>query len=119
MGKRMSATTNETELRGSATKNGQAPVIEDAIEVLSPEQVQSQTRTQMLSASKAIADPLTSPLARMVHDQLAYNVLQKLPTIMEEAGSTLRDFMSGALSNDNLTGANLMTPYLKKAGIED
>jgi hypothetical protein len=55
----------------------------------------------------------------MVHDQLAYNVIQKLPAIMGAAGGTLHDFMSGALSSDNLMGANPMAPYLKMAGIEE
>lgn len=118
MGKRMSTTTNEPELRGSATKNGQAPVIQESV-AITPEKLQADTRSMMQSTSKTIADELTSPVAQMVSHQLAVNVLSKLPAIVEYTGDNIKDFLSGALNTDNLMGANPLTPYLKLAGIEE
>ena len=117
MGKRMSAPQVEPELRGNATKNAQLPVEESV--AITPEKLQADTRSMMQSTSKAIADELTSPVAQMVSNQLAVNVLSKLPAIVEYTGDNIKDFLNGALNTENLMGANPMTPYLKMAGIEE
>ena len=104
-------------LKQGQTASSQKPDKESV--AITPEKLQTDTRGMMQTTSKAIAQELTAPVAQMVGDQLAYNVLQKLPDIVDYAGSTIKDFMSGALSTETLMSASPMTPYLELAGIED
>lgn len=115
MGKTMS---QETELRGSATKNS-APLPTDNSSAITPEKLQADTRNMMQTTSQAIANELTSPVAQMISDQLAVNILRKVPEIVQYTGDNITGFLNGALNTENLMGANPLTPYLKMAGIEE
>lgn len=84
-----------------------------------PEDLQLSTRNMMQATSKAIASELTAPVAQMVSDQLAVNVLMQLPKIVQSTGDNIQGFLNGALNTENLMGANPLAPYLKMAGIED
>ena len=86
---------------------------------ITPEKLQSDTRSMMQTTSKAIANELTAPVAQMVSDQLAVNVLMQLPQIVKSTGDNIQGFLSGALNTENLLGANPLTPYLKMAGITE
>lgn len=112
-----------TEQEKEALKQGQStssnPKPEKEPAAITPEKLQTETRGMMQITSKAIASELTAPVAQMVGDQLAYNVLQKLPDIVDYAGTTIKDFMSGALNEESLMSANPMAPYLKLAGLEE
>lgn len=111
-----------TEQEKEALKQGQTAQStkpEKESTAITPEKLQSETRLQMQSASKAIANELTSPFAQMVSDQLAVNVLTKLPDIAKVSGETLKDFLNGALNTEVLMGASPMAPYLKMAGISE
>ena len=110
-----------TEQEKEALKQGQTATQKPEKEctAITTEKLQSETRLQMQSASKAIADELTSPFAQMVSDQLAVNVLTKIPQIAKVSGETLKDFLNGALNTGILMGASPMEPYLKMAGITE
>jgi hypothetical protein len=107
MGKRMSQET-ETELRGSATKNGQQTQSSepDKIIIRDASQIQAATRTELESLSSYVADQLNEAVVTRSAEKLALHAVQNSDRIVTKAIGHLQSFLPKILEPNPLMFEN-------------
>lgn len=97
----MSTTANEQELRGSATKNGQAPVA-DKIVLRTGEQIQTATRKELEALSDVASEQFIEAVETRTIEKLAYKILDRSDVIAKGASEKVLGFLPKLLNTDAL-----------------
>jgi len=112
MGKRMS---QETELRGSATKNGSTPSVTgntNKLATRNAQQIQDATRIQIESLSDTVSSQMLDAVIERSAEKLALGTLQRADGVVEGAISHLQDFLPKLLKKDDLMVESELDQFL-------
>jgi len=69
--------------------------------LLTPEQVQMQVRTQVGTVGTQVGNEIAGTIAFAVGEQIALNVIQKLPDAIAYSGEVLGDFFTGVNNSED------------------